>query len=127
MRKKMLITFCFLLLTVAGFAQNSGEVEVLRAKVYQKQVSSAPQQFVDVRTPQEYKEGHIKGAENIDFLKENFLSKMDKFDRNEPLYIYCRSGNRSSKAAAQLTDMGFKQIIDLDGGYKAWEKIEEEN
>ena len=49
---------------------------------------------------------------------------MQKFDKDEPLYIYCRSGNRSSKAAAQLTEAGFKKIIDLKGGYKAWKNLE---
>lgn len=125
--KKAFISICFLLLAASGFSQNTGKFEVLEAELYKEHVSPVPPQFVDVRTPREFEEGHIKGAENIDCLEKSFLSKMEKFDRNKPLYIYCRSGNRSGKAAAQLIDMGFSKVIDLQGGYKAWEKIEKKN
>lgn len=123
--KKILITLCFALTASVSFAQNS-ETKVIEPQVYQAHLAESPTQFVDVRTPQEYGEGHIEGAENIDFLAEGFLLKMQKFDKNEPLYIYCRSGNRSQKAAAQLSEAGFRNIIDLKGGYKAWQELEKE-
>ncbi|WP_369871969.1 rhodanese-like domain-containing protein [Aquimarina sp. Aq78] len=80
-------------------------------------------QLVDVRTPYEYNTDHIDNALNIDFFKQTaFKSSFNEFDKNEPLYVYCRSGNRSKKAAVILAEIGFKNIIDLKGGYIAWEK-----
>lgn len=80
-------------------------------------------QLVDVRTSHEYNTKHINGALNIDFFKQTtFKSSFNKFDKDEPLYVYCRSGNRSKKAAVLLAKTGFKNIIDLKGGYIAWEK-----
>lgn len=124
--RKWIMSFCIFFFAAVLYAQDSAGVQVLEPEVYKLQVKSSPQQFVDVRTPQEYSQGYIAGAENIDFKAEGFLSKMEKFDRNEPVYIYCRSGNRSSRAAAQLLEMGFKNIVDLKGGYNAWKEIEEE-
>ena len=124
--KKWIISCFIFFFAMVIYAQDSDRIQVLEPEIYKLKLENSPRQFVDVRTPQEYNSGYIDGAENIDFKAEGFLSKMDKFDRNEPVYIYCRSGNRSSKAAAQLSEMGFTNIIDLKGGYKAWIEIEEE-
>lgn len=101
-------------------AQDSTIVQVIDPEVYELQIEKEEVQLVDVRTPEEFNEGHIEGAENIDFLADGFLPNFEKFDKSKPLYIYCRSGNRSGKAAAKLSEMGFSKIIDLKGGYKAW-------
>lgn len=80
-------------------------------------------QLVDVRTPYEYNAGYIDNAFNIDYFKQAvFRSSFNAFDKEKPLYVYCRSGNRSQKAAAILAEIGFKNIIDLKGGYIAWKK-----
>lgn len=118
--KKYIILLVLVLVTSVGFSQDSTRIKVIDRVAYELQLSNEQVQLIDVRTPEEFKEGHIKGAENIDFLAEGFLPKFERFDKNKPLYIYCRSGNRSAKAAAKLSEMGFSQIIDLKGGYKAW-------
>ena len=123
--KKWIISCCIFFFTVGIYAQDATGIQVIEPEVYKIKIENSPEQFVDVRTPQEYNAGYITGAENIDFKAEGFLSKMEKFEKEKPLYIYCRSGNRSSKAAAQLYEMGFTNIIDLKGGYKAWKEIEE--
>ena len=79
-------------------------------------------QLIDVRTPKEFKEGHIKNAGNIDFYESDFLAQMNKLDKNKPLYIYCRSGGRSGKAAKQLKEQGFTEVYDLQGGILDWKK-----
>ncbi len=78
--------------------------------------------IIDVRTPQEFSEGHIDGAVNINFFDETFLDQIAKYEKKEPLFIYCKSGNRSGKAAKKITDLGFKQVYDLDGGILNWIK-----
>ena len=124
--KKLTLIFLFSIISFAVFAQEKPEIKVLEPAEYKKEISQESIQFIDVRTPEEFEAGSIEGAKNIDFLADDFLKKMEVLDKNGPVYIYCRSGNRSAKAAAQLTEMGFQQVIDLKGGYKAWQDFAEE-
>ncbi|WP_205941116.1 rhodanese-like domain-containing protein [Albibacterium indicum] len=81
-------------------------------------------QVLDVRTAEEYQSGHIEDAVNIDVQKEDFQEKAAKLDKNRPVLVYCRSGKRSMKAASALESMGFKRIVNLDGGMLAWEEAD---
>lgn len=78
-------------------------------------------QFVDVRTPSEYKSRHIKPAVNINYMSGDFTEKFNTFNKEQPLYLYCKSGNRSRKAAQLLAQEGFTEIYDLKGGIMAWD------
>lgn len=83
-------------------------------------------QLIDVRTSEEFQEGHIEHAQNIDYFQEEaFRTYFTNYDKEEPLYLYCRSGNRSQKAAAILKEMGFEHIYDLEGGYTVWSENKE--
>ena len=94
---------------------------ILDVTNYKEVVVGKDVQLVDVRTPKEYQEGRIDDAINIDYFdQENFNQAFKKLDKNEPLYIYCRSGNRSQKSVKLLVDLGFTEIYDLKGGYNAW-------
>ena len=77
-------------------------------------------QLVDVRTPLEYRRGFIKPAVNINFLGINFVDQFSSYDKQKPLYLYCRSGSRSYKAAQLLAKAGFTEIYDLKEGIMAW-------
>lgn len=79
-------------------------------------------QLIDVRTPEEFKQGHIINAKNIDFFSQNFDVQFENLDKSKPVYIYCRSGNRSGKAAIKLAKKGFVKILDLEGGYLNYSK-----
>ncbi|MCK4562814.1 MAG: rhodanese-like domain-containing protein, partial [Flavobacteriaceae bacterium] len=79
-------------------------------------------QLIDVRTPKEYKKGHLKNAVNINYYDNDFLDEMSKLDKSKELYIYCHSGNRSGKAAKKLGEMGFTKVYDLEGGITNWNK-----
>lgn len=79
-------------------------------------------QVVDVRTAEEYQSGHIEDAVNIDVQKNDFKTKVSKLDKSKPVLVYCRSGKRSEKAATTLESMGFKRIVNLEGGMLAWEE-----
>lgn len=78
--------------------------------------------IIDVRTPQEFSEGHIEGAININFFDKTFLDQIAKYEKNEPLFIYCKSGNRSGQASKKIADFGFTKIYDLEGGILYWMK-----
>lgn len=80
------------------------------------------QLVVDVRTPKEYQEGHIENAKNINFYDDNFLGQFSGFNKEAPVFIYCKSGGRSGKAAKKLAEHGFKKVYDLQGGYLNWTK-----
>ena len=82
--------------------------------------SSTPVRLIDVRTPEEFAEGHLRGAVNHDWYDSTFVDKVSSaYDKSAPLYIYCRSGKRASEAAAALDKAGF-EVFNLKGGYLAW-------
>lgn len=77
---------------------------------------------VDVRTPEEYAQGHIPGAINIDVLREDFLSQaLSVLPQNQTVALYCASGKRSRKAARMLAKHGYN-VVELKGGYQKWKK-----
>ncbi|MFM9944978.1 MAG: thioredoxin domain-containing protein [Bacteroidia bacterium] len=96
--------------------------ETLKSKEFNEKIKSAGTQLVDTRTAQEYENGYIEGAENIDFYSTEFVQLMSKFDKEKPLALYCKSGNRTKNAMKILSKEGFKKIYTLDGGLMAWEK-----
>ncbi len=77
--------------------------------------------LIDVRTQDEFQDGHIEGAKNIDFRNPSFETEIAKLDKNTPYAIYCRSGNRSGQALNVLKELGFSDVIDLQGGIISWE------
>ncbi|UKM64663.1 rhodanese-like domain-containing protein [Flavobacteriaceae bacterium GSB9] len=77
-------------------------------------------QLIDVRTPKEYNELHIKGAVNFNFYDENFAEHLIALNKEKPVYVYCRSGKRSAQSVAELKKQGFTTIYDLQGGILNW-------
>lgn len=77
-------------------------------------------QIVDVRTAGEFSEGHLDKAENIDWNGDNFETSAQKLDKTKPVFVYCLAGGRSKKAASKLSEMGFTNIYEMDGGYMKW-------
>lgn len=76
--------------------------------------------LIDVRTKEEFSQGHIAGAVNIDYYDENFINELLLYDKHEPLAIYCRSGRRSGETLQVLEQAGFTNVVDLSGGILAW-------
>lgn len=76
--------------------------------------------MVDVRTPEEFAKGHLNHAQNINWNGDDFNSRVEKLDKNQPVYVYCQGGGRSASAAARLAELGFKDITDMEGGVMAW-------
>ena len=119
--KFILIIMTFLSSLFGAKAQQVDSIKVLNATEYKTQVVNKDVQLVDVRTAAEFNQGALDNALNIDFFqKENFRSKMEKLDKEKPVYLYCRSGARSNKAATLLDKMGFTKIYDLKGGFLGW-------
>lgn len=81
-------------------------------------------EIIDVRTPEEYQSGRIAKAKNIDFMADDFKTKIAKLDPSKPVYLYCRSGRRSGSAMEMMQEMGFKEIYNLNGGIIAWSEAD---
>lgn len=103
-------------------SDNKSNDIILEPKEYMETLNTDTTAFLlDVRRASEYAEGHIPGAALLDVTNEpEFLKGIEKLDKEKTIYIYCRSGRRSRIAAKHLIDNGFN-VVDLKGGYSAWE------
>ena len=117
-----------ILFTSCNYNQNKEKktdaIEIISHELFENIDSSV--QLIDVRTPKEYAEGHIKHATNINFFEDNFIEQMSSLDKGKPLYIYCKGGNRSGKASVRLVEAGFIKIYDLEGGITKWKQVGKE-
>jgi phage shock protein E len=77
---------------------------------------------LDVRTKKEFDAGHIPGAVNIDVNASDFQEKVAKLDKSKTYLVHCAAGGRSVTACKKLAPAGFERLVNLEGGYKAWEK-----
>jgi rhodanese-related sulfurtransferase len=79
-------------------------------------------QLLDVRTLQEHKSGHIPGSKFSDVLDGSFEKNLKGLNKQKPLIVYCRAGNRSAMACRNLKKMGFEDLYNLRGGYMSWRR-----
>jgi rhodanese-related sulfurtransferase len=94
---------------------------LIKVEQAEKQLAEG-EQLLDVRTQDEWNEGHLKGAKLVPLAKDGFVDKAKAvLDPKKPVLVYCKSGGRSAKAAKQLREAGFT-VHDLDGGIIAWQK-----
>ena len=122
--KKLTILFgLFVLLFFASCKDKSvsKEIQVLPPQEFHDATAGNDVQLLDVRTAKEFEEGHLEHSVNIDVLEDDFSEKVKGLDKEQPVYLYCRSGKRSAAAAKKMKDLGFKEIYDMDGGYLNWE------
>lgn len=95
-----------------------GTVYLLTPNEFKEQ--SKGNTIVDIRTPFEFNRGYIKGAVNINYYDKNFTNNFADFEKDQPIFLYCRSGNRTSSASKKLINLGFKKVYDLRGGVQNW-------
>ena len=111
------VSVVFILMSSCTIGQTKNDIEL---DEFEKKMASEKYLLVDVRTAEEFSEGHIKGAINIDYLAENFSIEIQELELESPVLLYCRSGNRSSKAMKTMKELGFKEVYNLEGGIKGW-------
>lgn len=122
---RIIILFAFMLSTTLGACQgrgSNGAVSTVSATEFHGKLTSSAKdaQLVDVRTPGEYADGHLKGAINIDINGDDFEHQLAALNKEVPVFVYCRSGGRSTRAASKMESMGFKKVYNMDGGITAW-------
>ena len=77
-------------------------------------------QLVDVRTPEEYQEGHLKNALNYNVNESDFDNQLSKLDKTKPVMVYCLGGGRSAEAAEIMEKKGFVEVYNMQGGIMKW-------
>lgn len=78
--------------------------------------------LLDVRMPQEFEQGHIEGAVNINFFDPNFKNQLLELDKSKKYYVYCKNDSRSERAAEFLLQNDYPEVVVLKGGYTAWKE-----
>lgn len=115
---KYILVFILFLACQTNKAQT---IQIVDKEVIKTQVVGKSTQLIDVRTPQEYAAGNIDNAINYNIANEDtFLIQIQKLNKNRPVYLYCKAGVRSNKAAKLLKKEGFTKIFDYAGGYSDW-------
>ncbi len=119
--KKIITIIISCTLFASSKGQIKNEIVTLDEKSYAEKLKQTKKpQLIDVRTPEEFASGKIDNATNINILSNDFTSKSKLLDRTKPVFVYCRSGARSLRAAENLAKMGFKKIYNLGGGIIKW-------
>jgi len=114
----LVLSFSFISCAQSSSAKKSDVISLISPQELNDKLGDI--QLIDVRTPQEFADGYINGAKLVDYMSSDFMAKMSKLDTTKVLYIYCRSGNRSGKAARKLEALGFPKVYDLQGGILNW-------
>jgi thioredoxin 1 len=76
--------------------------------------------LLDVRTPEEFLNGHLLQARNIDWNENDFEQQISEIDKSQSIFVYCLSGGRSAAAAEKMRSDGFKHVYELEGGLMKW-------
>ncbi|MBL9114696.1 MAG: rhodanese-like domain-containing protein [Verrucomicrobiaceae bacterium] len=116
-------TFLFALFTVITASASAGDVIHVDANQAATLLEDNKSVIVlDVRTSDEFEEGHIANAKNIDFQEDTFEGLVGKLDKSKPYLVHCAAGGRSTAALDIFDKLGFTKVHHLDGGIKAWIK-----
>lgn len=118
MNKFLIISLLIAVLFITfKLLNNKSEIERLSAEEFRIKHAETPGVVIDVRTQEEFDAGHLTLTEfHRDLLNGDFEASLDELDKEDTYYLYCRSGNRSGKAAKIMKDNGFEHVFNI-GGY----------
>lgn len=118
MKKLLSITLLTLILISCSNGQTTGSLSASQFSAKLKELPDAP--ILDVRTPEEFSNGHLKNARNYDWNGAEFEQQIGSLDKSNPVFVYCLSGGRSAAAAGKMRADGFKEVYELEGGLMQW-------
>lgn len=120
--KTILTTIASALFGLAGCTAQTSDFKSLSVEDFEQTISDAAIVRLDVRTPEEYAEGHIVSAINIDVQSADFDDKASSIlPKDKTIAVYCRSGRRSKMAAERLVKLGYT-VAELNSGFSGWQK-----
>ena len=119
MKISVLATSILFSLAALSHAETPAATAPVKIEQAEKKLAEGAQ-LLDVRTKEEWDEGHLKGAKLVTVTEDGFLEKAKAvLDPKKPVVVYCRSGKRSAMAVEQLRAAGFT-VVDIEGGIIAW-------
>lgn len=124
MKKILLSLLTAISFGTTGCSAQSDSIDTLAPQAFIKQAKADTTAIIlDVRTPGEYKEEHLAGAQQLDFLNTSvFDAGIKQLDNTHTYYVYCRNGKRSHNACIKMKKQGLK-VFDMEGGILNWKKL----
>lgn len=122
-RFAVVISMAMLLLSACVAAEESGFPQIgpqEADRMIQRNKGSDTFVVLDIRTPKEFKAGHIADAVLLDYYSPKFDAGLKPLDPYKTYLVYCRTGNRTGKAMKLFAEAGLGQVYELDGGIVAW-------
>lgn len=117
---RILVLLFVSIFTLMSCQEKSNSSTLISSKEMKELMVLDSVQLIDVRTLEEFREGHLEGAQNLIYDNE-FVQKIEQLDKSKPVAVYCRTGRRSEDCAQILKDAGFKKVYQLKGGLSQWE------
>lgn len=103
---------------------NAGNTKAINSTIsvdeFEKKLSGNDIQIIDVRTPGEFNQGHLKDAINYNISSAEFENQLSNLDKTKPVMLYCLSGGRSASAAGLMAGKGFIEVYNMQGGILKW-------
>ena len=127
-RQLSVLVLFFTFFTVAACQNNKEQKDsvenlVLKPAEFETKIAETQNATVlDVCTPNEFSQQHLRNAVNINYHSDNFKTAISQLDKQKPYFVYCWAGSRSSKAAELMRGLGFVKVYELDGGIANWMK-----
>ena len=119
----LFITSCLSTNNTENKSDSSGTKILCAEKaVCEKIITEEGAIVIDVRTPEEYNVEHLEHALNLNFYDSTFEAELAKLEKDKPTIVYCAVGGRSAEAVKKMEEMGFSYIVEIKGGYNAWQK-----
>jgi thioredoxin 1 len=115
------LNFLLALILIVNASCTAQNEQALLPKDFKAKMNQPSVVILDVRTPEEFTDGHLDKAINLDIKNDQFESQCDKLDKSKPVLVYCFSDKRSTRAAEMLRLKGFDAIV-LKGGIEAWQQ-----
>lgn len=125
--KKIILIFAVIVTLVSCENTSEGIITEVSPEEMDLILDLEKVQLIDVRTAEEFDLGHIINAQNIDINSNSFDADIELLDKEQPVVLYCKSGNRSAKCAQKMKEAGFKKIYDLKEGFSKWEHVDFNN
>jgi rhodanese-related sulfurtransferase len=121
LKKILFSVFLLCVFGYAGFAQENPSVQSIKAETLAEVEMDGKSVILDVRTPEEFKESYVQGAVHANVDGENFAELIQTLipEKSTKVYVYCKSGKRSERAAAILSNLGYTNIVNVQGGITA--------
>jgi len=120
MLKKMAVASILGAVLLTGCSNGNESAMNLDSAAFEAKTQEPGVVILDVRTKEEFEEGHIANAININVESDTFLSEIAKLDKSKTYAVYCRSGRRSADAVAKMSNEEFISLANLNGGVIDW-------